>query len=306
MHLSVCPNFFRVRHSPSILRPILQRSRQRFEIGQHLCRMFPSSLPHLCAPTLPHLCHIFAACLLFWVHSGRSHLCHIFAASLVASCGVFCRITRLIFTASWLLATPGFTGLHKAPYLPKCPHFTSVQKHDISKKCPNHKNEVCPKMPFYKTLDCTGAPRKAKHCIAIVTWAWSPARSLGLVPGGGACVWGLGGAWSGAWAVALDCAWLGTYLVCPGLCLRWLASARPPGHGTPQSFHTEVLWLHEQLRPTRFPTLPSESFIVLEAARGHAATRFSNVSVRKCREDSFLRSAEESLTPEIFNPAARE
>ena len=39
MHLWVCPNFFRVRYSPSMLRPTLQRSRQRFEIGKHLCSM---------------------------------------------------------------------------------------------------------------------------------------------------------------------------------------------------------------------------------------------------------------------------
>ena len=97
-----------------------------------------------------------------------------------------------------------------------------------------------------------------------MTWAWSPARSLGLVLGGGVCVWALCGYWSGAWAVALGWAWLGTSLVCPGWCLRWLASARPLGHwkaypSTRQIWKSSFLRVQQQLRPTRFPYFPSES-----------------------------------------------
>ena len=111
MHLSVCPNFFRVRYSPSILRPTLPRFRQRFEIGQHLGRIFAFPLCRIFAASLPHLCRIFAAsllyvlgafwpfaslphlCRIFWVHSVRSHLCRIFAAFLPH----LCRIVGCIF-----------------------------------------------------------------------------------------------------------------------------------------------------------------------------------------------------------------
>ena len=114
MHLSVCHNFFRVRHSPSILRLTLQRSRQRIEIGQHLCIMFASL----------HLCRIFAACfgcilavlhlwLHFWLHLL---LLECFAASRVPSLTTLVALGR-----TRLLATPGFTELHKAPYFQKCP-----------------------------------------------------------------------------------------------------------------------------------------------------------------------------------------
>ena len=130
-----------------------------------------------------------------------------------------------------------------------------------------------------------------------MTWAWSSVRTLGLLPGGGACVWDLGGAgaWSDAWAVAL--AWLGTHLVCPGWCLGWLASAKPPGHG-----HTNVLeeFVFEASRAATAHEISNSSVrkfqkgFVLEAPRGHAATRISHFSVRECREDSFLRSAEGS------------
>ena len=147
---------------------------------------------------------------------------------------------------------------------------------------PTTKTRFVQTCPYYKTLDYTSALRTAKHCIAMVTWAWSPARTLGLVPGSGACVWGRGGAWSGAWAVALDWAWLGTYLVCPGWCLRWLASARPPGHGISQSFHTKVL----------------EEF-VFEASRAAMAHEISNPSVRKVPKGS-LRRLREGMRPREF------
>ena len=147
-----------VRYSPSILRPTLQRSRQRFDIGQHVCRLFAASLRHLCC--------------MFWVHSGRSHLCRIFVASLVASVASACFATSRVpsFTASvapdpgWL-ATPGFTELHKAPHFPKCPssktsiceHFIQ-SKNTIFQKCPNYKNKVCPKMPFLQNAGLHKCP----------------------------------------------------------------------------------------------------------------------------------------------------
>ena len=120
----------------------------------------------------------------------------------------------------------------------------------------------------------------SKHCIATVTWAWSPARTLGLVLGAGACVWGLGGAgaWSDAWVVAL--AWLGTHLVCPGWCLGWLASAKPPGHRISQSFHTNArargCYVFQPFRKK-----VTEFFF--EGPRVFAATSFAKSSARKFR-----------------------
>ena len=95
-----------------------------------------------------------------------------------------------------------------------------------------------------------------------MSWAWSPAQRLELVPGGGAGVYGLGG------------------------CLRWLASARPPGHGISQSFYTKVL----------------EEF-VFEASRAAMAHEISNPSVRKFRKGSFLKP--EGSWPVISNPSIR-
>ena len=94
-------------------------------------------------------------------------------------------------------------------------------------------------------------------------------------------------------------AWLGTYLVCPGWCLGWLASAKPPSHGISQSFNTKVpeefvfeasraATVHEISNPSRQKV---SKWFVLEAPRGHAATIISNFSVRECREDSFLLKA---------------
>ena len=99
--------------------------------------IFASCVPRLCVSILPHLCRMF------WVHSGRSHfwlhllLLECFAASRVPSLTTLVALGR-----TRLLATPGFTELHKAPYFQKCPsskktsiceHFTSVPKHKISK-----------------------------------------------------------------------------------------------------------------------------------------------------------------------------
>ena len=73
------------------------------------------------------------------------------------------------------------------------------------------------------------------------------------------------------------CPWLGlgTYLVCLGWCLGWLASAKPPGHKISQSFHTNVL----------------EEF-VFEASRAATPHEFFNPSVRKFQKDSFWRLRE--------------
>ena len=109
-------------------------------------------------------------------------------------------------------------------------------------------------------LDYTSAPRTAKHCIATVTWAWSPARILRLVPGAG--VWvepepGLAAPGLCVCGLGLAGHLPGLPRLVPGLaCLR----RRLLATGS-QSFHTKVPeGSHEQLRPTRFPTLPSESF----------------------------------------------
>ena len=127
LYLSVCPYFIRVHRSPSILRPNLQRSRQRFEIGQHLCRMFAARFECILAV------RIFAATLAqLWLHLK---LLWCFAASRVPSFAASVALGR-----TWLLAILSFTELHKAPHFQKCPfltsmceHLTSVQQHDISK-----------------------------------------------------------------------------------------------------------------------------------------------------------------------------
>ena len=127
MHLWVCPNFFRVRCSPSLLRPTLQRSRQRFEIGKHLCSMFAASLPAFAA-SLPHP-HLpfFAASL--------PHLCRSFAFLLLGASfasGVFCNITCPIFysiSRSWPHLAAGHSWFHRPPQsttFPKMPEFKNI------------------------------------------------------------------------------------------------------------------------------------------------------------------------------------
>ena len=162
--------------------------------GLKLESIFAACLPHLCRIFAFLLCRIFAASLPYLLQ----HLCCMFWVRLLL---LVCFATSRVpsFTASvapgrtWLLATPGFTDLHKAPHVPKClSSKTSVCEKNIPKtrysKLPQpQKPGLSPKCPYYKTLDHTSALRTSGHCIATVTWAWSPARTLRLVPGGG--VW---------------------------------------------------------------------------------------------------------------------
>ncbi len=100
--------------------------------------------------------------------------------------------------------------------------------------------------PYYITLDYRSALRTAKHCIAMVTWAWSPAQTLGLVPGGGACVWGLGepGLAPGLWPwIGLGWAltWFAQAGACAGLHLLGLLATGYPNPST-RKFWTVRFW----------------------------------------------------------------
>ena len=140
---------------------------------------------------------------------------------------------------TWLLATSGFTQLHKAPHFQKCP--SSKTSITIFQTCFNFKNKFYPKLLLLENAGPHECPTQSKtlYCDSSLCLVTSTERG-----GGGACVWGLGGAWSGAWAVNLDWAWLGT-LVLALACL------------------SEASWSRD------FPILPSESFGGAARACGH-------------------------------------
>ena len=132
------------------------------------------------------------------------------------------------------------------------------------KNAPTTKNKVCPQMTLLQNagLHKRATYSKTLHCDG----------DLGLVtstnPGVGAWRWclclGSGWGWSLVW------------------CLGWLASAKPPGHGISQSFHTNVL-----------------EEVVFEASRAATAHEISNPSVRKFQKDSFWR-LREGMRPREF------
>ena len=218
---------------------------------------------------MQHLCHIFGCMFCFWV---------------------FCNITYPVFysnSRSWPhLAACGHSWFHRAPqtpHFPKCPssktsiceHFYLVQIHDSFKNAPNTKTRFVRKCPYYKTLDSLSAPRKAKHCIAIGLWPW------------------------------------------PGWALTWFAQGWRLGCGLGLPGHLPGL-----PRAGSWAGLPQRRLLV-EASRTATAHEISNPAVRKfqkrsaraCGHENFQLSRqrvsrgfvpEGSLTPEIFNLAARE
>ena len=212
---------------------------------------FPPAVRNWTA-SLPHLCRMFAA------YFGCILAVRIFAASFAS--GVFCTARVPSFTAlvalgrTWLLATSGFTELHKAPHFQKC--RSSNTSITIFQTCFNFKNKFYQKLLLFQNAGPHKCPTQSSvlHCDS----------GLGLVtstePGVGAWRWCLclGSGWSLVWR--LGCG---------------------PGLGLAGHFGACAGLLQ----------------------RGLLATGFPNPS---CREDSFLRSAEGSPTPEMFNPAARE
>ena len=169
---------------------------------RHLCHIFAFLLCRIFAASLPHLCRIFAASsphlwLHLWLHLL---LLECFATSRVSS------FTALVAPGrTWLVATPGFTELHKAPHVPICPssktsiceHFTLVQKHNISN------------MPQLRKQGLSNMPLLQKRWITQVCPTYSKTLhcdgDLGLVastnPGVGAWKWCLclGSGWSLVW-----------------------------------------------------------------------------------------------------------
>ena len=148
MHLSVCPNFFRVRYSPSILRPTLQHVPAS---GLKFDNIFAACLPHLCRICAFLLCCIFAACFVC-ILAAR-----IFVESLAASLPHLCRIFGCIFC----FTCPIFYCTRRS-----WPHLARVQKHRFVNIFIYHLQNIITDMTWCSTHPPTHPPTSHTHGVS--------------------------------------------------------------------------------------------------------------------------------------------